>query len=755
TTLYAGYFNGSQGEFSALVSDSSSHTSHVRWAANALAVEADTFDGMEPGMIGADIDQDGDIDFLSSTMQGYVLAENTGSTWATTSVISSLILTNATIADHDGDGAVSLLVPQLISGDGNSQTVEGNITLYNITTTSITSTQTILEPWSCPTNSKYVDMNADGLSEHIVSAGEGNLFGLFIGSWNTVSMDIDQDGQNDLFAYGYAGDGQYGTPPLQFEDPLGKITTLLLPLTTSQIFTLHDYDIKMNQITYDFTNSGTGTFNLSNMDIGYDIDFIVENNPAAGGNLTNIINQLQTAGTGTISIALPFLSTKSGLLSASSLNADYVPGAPNLALPPDPVLTLDILSSDLISFSWQDDFDFGTDLLGFEIFKVNAGGNFDLNNPVFTSNLNSTDDTNITSGQSYDYAVRSLHSFGVTSNLSARLSVTIPFPSPPMPIQGLVVTDTASDTGHSLDVAWDASLDLVSEYKMFIETEAITSLQSLTSVSTFEPFSNQITTSITVDGSGNTLIERTNYWVAVVAYDSYGNFTNNFSSFGPVQPQNNSLRSSELTFEISSSGFSNTSWFEISALDSLNLNLTLSSAGEGIPSQDLTLHFLALDYDHTISGTTDENGVWSAVQVEDLTELSTTFSEFIGSVSIVAEYDGTLGSATIQPADLTTATLNGIGILRATVTDSSESVELDENHHFSVAVSVTPELPSQNIRLANVVYDWQLMDATGNISDTGTSEIKGGEITLNGNASSGSELTFSPSANQPWFSATP
>ena len=386
TTLYAGYFNGSQGEFSALVSDSTSHTSHITWASNSLAVEADTFDGMESEIIGADIDQDGDIDFLSSTMQGYVIAENTGAAWTTTNVVSSLILTNATIADHDGDGTVSLLVPQLTSGDGNSQTVEGNITLYNITTTSITSTQTILEPWSCPTDSKYVDMDADGLSEHIVSAGEGNLFGLFIGSWNSIGMDIDQNGQNDLFAYGYAGDGQYGTPPLEFEDPLGKITTLLTPLTASQIYTLHDYDIKMNLLTYDFTNSGNGSFNISNMDIGYDFDFIVENNPAAVGNLTNIINQLQTAGTGTISIPLPFLSTKNGTLSASGLNADYVPGAPNLALPPDPVLTVDILSSEFVLFSWQDEIDFGTDLLGFEIFKVNAGGTIRPQQPYFCLN---------------------------------------------------------------------------------------------------------------------------------------------------------------------------------------------------------------------------------------------------------------------------------------------------------------------------------------------------------------------------------
>ena len=282
TTLYAEHFNGSQGEFSALVSDSSSHTSHVRWATNALGVEADTFDGMESEIIGADIDQDGDIDLLSSTMQGYVLAENTGGTWTTTNVVSSLILTNASIADHNGDGNVSLLVPQLTSGDGNSQTVEGNITLYNITTTSITPTQTVLEPWSCPTDSKYIDMDADGLSEHIVSAGEGNLFGLFIGSWNSIGMDIDQNGQNDLVAYGYAGDGQHGTPPLEFEDPLGKITTLLIPLTSSPIYTLHDYDIKMNLITYEFTNSGNGYF-IENCRAGYDIDFIVNDETSCSG----------------------------------------------------------------------------------------------------------------------------------------------------------------------------------------------------------------------------------------------------------------------------------------------------------------------------------------------------------------------------------------------------------------------------------------------------------------------------------------
>ena len=211
--LYAGHLNGTLGPFSAVVTDNSGHSSHIQWVNNALTTAVDTFDGLGSEVIGGDIDQDGDIDFLSSTQLGVVIAENTGSTWTTTTVIASLNLVNGTIADYNGDGNLSLIAPQFASSDGSSQTLEGNLTLYNITTTSISVTQTILEPWSHPTNSIFADIDADGLPEHIVSAGEGNTFGLFIGSWNSIGMDIDQNGQNDLFASGYAGNGQNGTPP--------------------------------------------------------------------------------------------------------------------------------------------------------------------------------------------------------------------------------------------------------------------------------------------------------------------------------------------------------------------------------------------------------------------------------------------------------------------------------------------------------------------------------------------------------------
>ena len=365
-------------------------------------------------------------------------------------------------------------------------------------------------------------------------------------------------------------------------------------------------------------------------------------------------------------------------------------------------------------------------------------------------------DVDISPGDSYDYAVRSLHPFGVTSQLSTRLSVTIPFPSPPLPVQGLVAADTAGDNGSSLSVTWNASTELVSEYRIFVEAEEIISLQSYTPVMTMNPFIGSLTTNVTTQGNGDVLVDRTDYWLAVAAYDSYGNTSTNFALFGPVQSQNNSLRSTEIAFEMETSGSFSANFFEISALDSLYLNLTLSSAGEGIPMQNLDLHFIGPDnFDHVVSGVTDEDGKWSAVQVEDLTELANSFSDFIGDVSLVAEYAGTAGTAVIQPADLTTATLNGLGLLRATVLVPSEPIQLDVSNQYSLTASITPELPAQSARLANIIYDWYLTDAAGNITDSGTAEIKGGEITLSGSANSTDALTLTPSANQDWYSPSP
>ena len=755
--LAGAYFNGNQGNFTAVVSDASGYSNQLIWASGAVSASGDTMDGLSDDLVLGDIDLDGDVDIFSPNLQGYTIAENTATGWATSSVLTNLVLENTTIADHDADGVVSLFVPQIDSLDGNAQTLDGNLTLYNITLSSISATTETLEPWTYPTDSMFVDMNSDGQMEHVVSAGEDTVFGLFIGTWESVGVDIDLDGQYDLTAEGYAGDNTSGTEPLMLIDDLGSMPTLLAIQSAGQSSQPMDYDIEMTPLVFDFTSLGHGTFNISSLDIGYDMDFIVENNPAAQGNLTNVINQLQTAGAGTIVIDLPFVSTKNGSLYASNLNANYIPGAPNLALPTDPILQLEMLTHDTVIFSWQDEIEFGDGFIEFEVFKVPSGNSFDLNNPTFSNEMNSTTDLDVSPGESYDYVVRSLHLYGVTSNLSARLAVTIPYPAPPSAVQGMTVIDTPNDNGSSFDLAWDASLDAPSEYRVYVEPFEILTLENLIELTstTTASGSGSFTMNITTTSDGTPLIDRTDYWIAVAAYDEYGNTSEQFSSIGPVHTLNNSLRLSELTLNLTTSGHYDSTSFVMSALDSLNFTVTLTSEGETLPSQDLSLNFEAGNFAYSMQGVTDENGVWYAVSVDDLTELSATFSDFIGAATITVDYAGTAGSASIQPADQSSLILSGMGVLRASLTHSSEPVALNETGSYSVEAIITPELPSQSSLLANVGYDWQLTNETGDVTDSGSVEVKGGKVSLSGTSDAHGLLSFAPSEGQDWFFVTP
>jgi hypothetical protein len=193
----------------------------------------------------------------------------------------------------------------------------------------------------------------------------------------------------------------------------------------------------------------------------------------------------------------------------------------------------------------------------------------------------------------------------------------------------------------------------------------------------------------------------------------------------------------------------------MSALDSLDLTVTLTSEGETLPSQDLSLHIVAGDFAYSMQGVTDENGVWYAVSVDDLTELSATFSDFIGAATITVDYAGTAGSASIQPADQSSLILSGMGALRASLTHSSEPVDLNETGSYSVEALITPELSSQSSILANVEYDWQLTNETGDIIDSGSVEVRGGKVSLSGTSDAHGLLSFAPSEGQDWFSVTP
>ena len=114
------------------------------------------------------------------------------------------------------------------------------------------------------------------------------------------------------------------------------------------------------------------------------------------------------------------------------------PGAPNLSLPITPTLTLASATSEEISIAWNDPVEFGLDFIEFEIFRLeSAGATVDLIDVYNTTRDNQSIDSNVSVGSTYWYLVRSVHTFGIASNLSNMLQVTVPYPSPPATITGL------------------------------------------------------------------------------------------------------------------------------------------------------------------------------------------------------------------------------------------------------------------------------------------------------------------------------
>ena len=755
--LTAGYFDTNGSTYSAVVTDFYGHSTPLEWTAGSGISDNPThFDGMSSKPIAGDIDNDGDIDFIGTNAIGYTIALNTGSQWNTTYVLSTTelasasALNNASFFDHDGDGVTSLVVPRS-TGDCNQATgVCGNLSVFDMNSTSIGAQSDALKPWDSPIDADGVDMDGDGVLEHIVAAGNGT-YGLFIGPYTTIGMDVNLDGQTDLSASGYSGSAQFSMDPLSIEDPMGNMTSMLAPLMNALPYIEDGFGVRMSTTNFDFTSTTNGTFGLANMDIAYDIDFIVENNPFSAGNLTNIINQQQTAGVGNFVVSLPVNATMSGTFTLSGLIAQYSPGAPNLSLPPTPVVTLTELTSDRVQIEWQDILDFGDDLIGFEVFRTTPGAPFDLTSPYTNPAANMSVDGDVEHGMTYVYGVRSLHAYGVTSNMSAPLTATVPFPAPPAAVAGFTVVDTPSDEGGSLDFMWDISIDGAVEYRVYLETQSIQNLSDLQPIATIVHTTENPTMSLSTADESITTIDGIEYYAAVVAFDGYGNSTSAFSTLGPVVSLNNSQRTAHIEYDLSTSGGFDQDQFGISALDSIHLNITLTSDGVPLADELLYLTIEAMGVDVELSGSTDASGVWQAIAVEDLTELGGPFTTFFDTATMTIDYLGTNGSLTMQPVGPANRSIQGLGLLRADVIVEQTVLELDDAGVFSLEVTLTAELPTQNTYLEGLAYTWEQRDADGNTTSTGVIEVKGGELVLTGTANATDTLFLTSDSTKSWI----
>ena len=731
----------SGGNISAVVVDNTGYGVEVIWMGTSPYVTTNDFDGLGLNIVAGDIDNDGDMDFISERLQGGSAVTKLGwNGWDTDTSNRNVNLVNATIADHDGDGNNSLMMLSPGLSDGNHSTVEGQIDFKDIYYSSgwnggwrVTSQNShpSAYPWSVPLDIILGDMDGDGLEEQIIIAGEGNLTGLYISAWHTIELDIDKDGISELNATGYAGDGVLGQPPLVIVDQFGEMYQMLSPQMGTGGYTTDGYGIPMSQYTFNFTANSIGNFNLSQLDFGYDFDFRVDTNPHSSGNLTNILNQRQTGGVGIINVPLAFNSTLAGNFTIKGLAAEYQDGAPNLALPPTPILVLDQLTSDRVVIQWQDSMDFGLDLVEFEIFRVVSGDPIDVNTVFSNTPLNLTVDSSITSGETYDYAVRSLHAYGVTSNLSTILSVTIPYPTPPSAITGVMAQDTANDGGGSLDITWLAGDDTITEYKLYINTMNVSNLSSTVALASYSGTMTPDILSATVSccASDSQLVDGTAYWVSVIGYDSLGNTTDAIQAFGPVYTRNDTIRPANLTWNISAN--THQQQMHLEAAGPLAVNLNLMADGQPIEGEQLWFKMEHAVFTQNFTGTTDVNGNWQAISVAELSELSSVIFGMVGDVEFSAGYEGSSENILLQPINNSIINQTISAKLHSIVTADS-TIQLDENNSFSTIITVDSPTVGQQSLLEGVQYSWEISTVDGDLTSTGTEEVKGGEIEISG-----------------------
>ena len=703
-SLYVGDFFGT-GNISALVMDQTGHWTLWQEFNGMWGGPITKFDDISMSEMLTDLDGDGDIDVIGLNEQGYAFRINDGSKWDLTSFQAQVDLLNSTIVDFDNDGDLDLMNPNPGLSDGVASTVEGNITLRTINATNISGVSTLeLQPWSIPTSIITMDLDGDGVLEHVVSAGESSL-GVFIGGWHTIALDADGDNNVEMTRTGYAGDSSNGLDPLTMIDEMNGIKDDLAILIPNQPSIVDGYGISMTNYSMNVKSTGDGDFNFTDMDIGYDCTFYVSPNPHVSGNLTNVLNQGMTAGTGNYTVNIPVNSTKAGTISLTNIAANHIPGAPNLSLPITPTLILLSATPEEITLAWNDPVEFGLDFIEFEIFRLeSSNATVDLIDVYNSTRDNQTIDSNVSVGSTYWYSVRSVHTFGIASNLSNVLQVTVPYPSPPAAISGLELNDVGADQGGVLELSWNHSQDEFANYEVYLETSQFTSISGLNPLMNISSSLNSTVISNLTDGQ--------EYWAAVVAVDQYGNKTTAVLSVGPAYPRNDVPSAVNLQLVVSPQ----------TAIGSpFNLNISADVDGaQVIPNGTIVISM------QTNTGTYPIASDWNSINLSDFSQLVSFASDISGEVTFWANYSGDAGDQQNRPIAAASTSATTMVTVGADFSSAESVYELDWENETSVRVDLTAIYPSQQPLLEGATFTWTAYNNTTQNSSSGSEVITNG-----------------------------
>jgi len=740
TGLYVDRFDLANGNVSAIAIDNTNEGIEVKWINNNLAVITNNrISGVTAGGVVGDVDADGDLDLIVPRSAGHRSIENRVNGWNGDNHNDQLTLTNGTIFDHDGDGNASIFLPKFVSDDGNPSTQEGNITFhgfrsqggsngYDNRVDTRTIATDVLEPWTAPRSLDLADLDGDGVKEHLIVAGEGSATGVFVSAWHRLSMDVDHNGQDDFEAQGYSGNGSLGLAALTLEDPLSNLTGLLNGLAFSWSSTPDGYGVTMSPVNVSVKAEANGSFQFANLDVTYVSDFLVDENPHFTGNLSNVLNQVMTLGTGVFTVPLTLNATQNGSLQLKTLTINAVPGAANLALPPTPTPSATSVQPQQVIIEWQNTSQFGDDLLEFAVYRTSTPSLGSSEVPYATSPTNMTIDVNVQPGQTWYYWVRSTHEYGVTSNLSLPVEVTVPYPLPESYVPDVAATDRPNDDGGALDVTWGQGHATLDEHRIFVSTTNFTNLSGM-SPAGVENATTRATT-LSVDSNSTALSDGTGYYVAVVGVDVYGNYSNVVEAVGPVYTRNDTVLPS--TLNVTFAGFTNEPSVSTLLLKSdgrLDVTVDLTQNGTPLAFKEIVLYVRNSDDNVSQAAFTDANG--SATF--NINRLSSAFPALTveGPMTLEVLYPGSDGDVLERPTSTASASIAAFGTVEVSFTHD-EVIALNDDLSFSAEIEVHTADVQREAMLANMVGTYRIVDAQGGAVMNGTVEVRGTTMTVAG-----------------------
>ena len=747
-----------------------------------------------------DLDDDGDIDFLTPKQTESVIVLNNGTGWEQVPMYHVLETINGTFADHDNDGSISLLTPNPQFGDGNPSTIEGDIGYRAVSSTGLGSPSlTPLTPYSVPRDIQFSDVDKDGLMDQFVLAGE-TLQGVFIGGWHNLSLDSDVNGNVDLWAEGYSSTTIPHIGVLTITDTDDTIKDSIAPFLPAYPGISDGYGIEMVTNMMSLSSNSNGTVNFTDLDIAYDIEFSVKNSAGTIGSLSNSLNQEMLPGSGTFTISLPVETTKSGQFDVTTLSMNYTLGAPNLALPPTPVLTIQMLTENGVTIEWQALSEFGSDLQEFQVFRMTSSSPYDYSSPLdVVTGQNYYSDSDVVIGSTYAYKVRSMHSYGVVSNLSDSLEVTIPYPAPPSAVTNVQIYDLDIETAPApMKVTWDASSDSnVDEYRVFIkeagywDTEISDFFGNGTITSDkkyqtdhFDGASNWYRTYSPVATVGSDVMEidvtetseyydvnagsfpsvaiqdTSQYYAVVLALDTYGNASlPNLA--GPTTIFNNTHINSQLSISIES-GPDESSTPVLESTSPLTLSAFAYYLDENQVETAIENAQLELKITHgadvfVVNGQTDSNGLWEALDVDDLHDavIPQTLLDYSALGDGTADIEVVMTPIEISDTQpflgATASTSIGTGIT-VVLAGSENSVDMDANDAIDVNITlsaVDSVNPNHQTTLEGTTILWEAFDATSeNATMSGSETVSTGKIRIASSFEDMSRIEFTVDTSQ-------